>query len=62
MMSRQQIYMGCSVFVLDGWDHESTGVHSIIVKLNTMCEQKQSTFSKLHRQNMSKFYQFFFHE
>jgi len=34
-------------------------VHSI-VKLNITCEKKKSTFSKLHHQNGSKFYQFFF--
>ena len=33
------------------------GVHCI-VKLNTMCKQKKSTFSKLHHQNRSEFYQF----
>jgi hypothetical protein len=31
-----------------------------IVKLRTTCEQKKSTFSKLHHQNGSKFYQIFF--
>ena len=35
--------------------------HSI-VKLNTTCDQKKSSFGKLHHQNGSKFYQFFFHE
>ena len=33
--------------------------HSI-VKLNTMCDQKKSSFGKLHHQNGSKFYQMFF--
>ena len=28
-----------------------------IVKLKTACEQKKSTFSKLHQQNGLKFYQ-----
>jgi hypothetical protein len=56
---------------LDGGDVLSTRCHHIpaiqalrgghyIVKLRTMCEQKKSTFSKLHHQNGSKFYQFFF--
>ena len=31
-----------------------------IVKSRTTCEQKKPTFSKLHHQNGSKFYQFFF--
>ena len=35
------------------------GVHSI-VKLNTMCCKKNSTFGKLHHQNGSKFYEFIF--
>ena len=34
------------------------GVHSI-VKLNTTCEQNKCTFSKLHHQNGSNFYQLF---
>ena len=34
------------------------GGHSI-VKLKTMCNSKKSTFSKLHHQNGSKFYQIF---
>ena len=35
------------------------GGHSI-VKLKTMCNVNKSTFSKLHHQNGSKFYQMFF--
>ena len=35
------------------------GGHST-VKLETMCEQKKSIFSKLHQQNGSKFYQKFY--
>jgi hypothetical protein len=31
-----------------------------IVKLRTTCEQKKTTFSKLHHQNGSEFYQLFF--
>jgi len=31
-------------------EYGAQGVHSI-VKLNTMCEKKKSTFSKLHHQN-----------
>ena len=39
--------------------HNTRGGHSI-VKLNTMCGQNKFTFGKLHHQNESKFYQFFF--
>ena len=37
-----------------------TQVDHSIVKLNTMCDQKKSSFGKLHHQNGSKFYQIFF--
>ena len=41
------------------FDFRARGGHSI-VKLNTTCGQKKFTFGKLHHQNESKFYQFFF--
>ena len=41
------------------WAIWTRGDHSI-VKLNTTCGQNKITFGKLHHQNESKFYQFFF--
>ena len=39
---------------------EQTQGGHYIVKLRITCEQNKSTFSKLHHQNGSKFYQIFF--
>ena len=44
-----------------GIKYKTRGVHSV-VKLNTTCNKKKSTFYIKHHQNGSKFYQFFFHE
>ena len=57
ILQREFICSASNQYSLEG----SRRGHSI-VKLNTTCGQNKFTFGKLHHQNESKFYQFFFHE